>query len=38
MNREFILLKILCVIIVEEWVIDRVGVILNKEMRVIENF
>lgn len=37
MNREPTLLEILCVIIAEEWVIDRVGVTSNKEMRAIEN-
>lgn len=37
MNREPTLLETLCVIIAEEWVIDRVGVTSNKEMRAIEN-
>lgn len=31
------LVETLCVIIAEEWVIDRVGVTSNKEMRAIEN-
>lgn len=37
MNREPTLLETVCVTIAEDWVIYRVGVTLNKEMRAIEN-